>query len=183
MTKQEFVETLLEYSGSKPAGQKHLFRTTDRDCSACSPMMVYGVPVAKMFYEGVRRLVSSQVAVIPCRDNGDDRTVVEAYPAIVARMIAGRASYKSGSASSDSKSKLAVREQLTKQLKDVARTQFGLEIVLPSSIAKSVRDDFSGDRIDSVFCCIQAAWSSMQSDFGVPPRTNENEGWIVSLAD
>lgn len=183
LSKQEFVDVLLAYSASKPAGQKHLFRETDRDRSACSPMMVYGVPVAKMFYEGAHRLLKSNVAVLPCRPNGDDRSVIEAYPALLARRIAGRVSYKSGSANADSESKSSARKQLTSELTKTVKSDFGLDVDVPRSIAMVASDDFTGDQIDAIFCCIQAAWASMQAGCGIPASVRADEGWIVSPAN
>ena len=53
-------------------------------------MMLFRVPVGKMFYQG--RLASSLQASVsnPVRRNGDGRVAVKAYPAVVARRLLGR---------------------------------------------------------------------------------------------
>lgn len=49
--KSEFVERVALYSRLQPAGDKHHFRATDRLAGTCSPMVLYGVPVSRMFYQ------------------------------------------------------------------------------------------------------------------------------------
>src|SRR5205823_5301810 len=95
MGKKEFEKTLKRYRESRPMGDKQHLRATDAPAGACSPMMLHRVPVGKMFFEGATRLLESEVSVLPCRPAGDSRIVVEGYPALVARRLIGRRSYKS----------------------------------------------------------------------------------------
>ena len=39
-------------------------------------------------------------------------------------------------------------------------------------------DDPRGDLLDAVLCALQAAWSSVQPDYGVPETCDLLEGWI-----
>ena len=89
MSKQGFVATIKSYCDQQPAGDKHHLRQTDELAGACSPMMLYGVPVGKMFFEGAPRIGSAGVSVLPCRPNESSRIVVEAYPALVAGVLLG----------------------------------------------------------------------------------------------
>lgn len=180
MTKQEFVAALEDFSRSQPAGQKHLFRETDRIASACSPMMIYGVPVAKMFYEAAPRLLNSAIRITPCRANGDTRSAVETYPALVARQIVGRRSYKSSTAKADSVEKRQARSEIADGLtSSEIQATYGVSVQLPPNEQKQCTEDFTGDKIDSVLCCLQAAWSHLTRNSGVPSSVNTEEGWIV----
>lgn len=46
---------LADYRTQRPAGDKQQLRQTDRLAGARSPMMLCGVPVAKMFFRGAPR--------------------------------------------------------------------------------------------------------------------------------
>lgn len=59
MTRLQFVDVLTEYCKSRKAGDKHHLRRTDKLANAQSPMMLYRVPVAKMFFEGAPRLLKA----------------------------------------------------------------------------------------------------------------------------
>ena len=95
MTREEYAAAIKVFRDGRPCGMKHLYRGSDRLARACSPMMLYGVPVGKMFYEGAPRLLRSGASVIPCRPNGSSRVAVEAYPGVLARRWIQRRSYKS----------------------------------------------------------------------------------------
>lgn len=41
-------------------------------------------------------------------------------------------------------------------------------------------DDASGDRLDAALCLAQAAWASVQPEWGMPAGANPVEGWIVT---
>jgi hypothetical protein len=87
--KPGFVATLAAYRQARPPGDKQPLRAADFRAASRSPMMLYGVPVGKMFFEGAPRLLKSGVSILPCRPNADPRLVIEAYPALVARRWAG----------------------------------------------------------------------------------------------
>ena len=66
MSKEEFVDTLTNYSQGRAAGDKHHLRQTDRLAKSRSPMMLYRVPVGKMFFEGAPRLLKAGLNIPPC---------------------------------------------------------------------------------------------------------------------
>ena len=175
-SKHQFVQTLLEFSESQPTGSKHLFRRTDRITSACSPMMVYGVPVAKMFYEGATRLRNSTANIVPCRPRGCDRTTIEAYPALVSRFLLPKTKYKSNRANPEHR---AARNAMLQVLSEKVLERYGVRVSLTGSIVDECLRDNEGDVLDATFCCVQAAWANTQKNFGIPDGINREEGWIV----
>ena len=59
-------ESLIEsYRSTRPVGNKHHLRATDNLAGSRSPMMLYGVPVARMFFRGAPLLERSEASVIP----------------------------------------------------------------------------------------------------------------------
>ena len=94
MTRLQFVAVLTDYCKDREKGDKHHLRRTDKLAHARSPMMLYRVPVGKMFFEGASRLLKSGVSIQPCHVRNDARVVVEAYPALVARRWIGNRDYE-----------------------------------------------------------------------------------------
>jgi hypothetical protein len=100
MTSEAFAHDLKAFRSQRPKGKKHLYRSTDRLAAACSPMMLYGVPVGRMFFRGAPLLRASEATILPMRRRPNEtRVVVEAYPKLVATACGVRASYKSDRAS------------------------------------------------------------------------------------
>lgn len=89
-----FRDVLEDYKRHRPEHDREHLRLVDRLTGAQSPSKLYGVPVALMFYEGSQRLLRSSTCVVPVRPTADDRVVVEAYPALVARALVGKERYK-----------------------------------------------------------------------------------------
>ena len=83
-------------------------------------MMLFRVPVGKMFYQGAPRLLSSDVSVEPCRPTGAARVAVEAYPAVVARRFLGNRSYKSDERKKQTSIQRSAREELVGALGSAA---------------------------------------------------------------
>ena len=90
LSRHRFRDVLEEYKRDRPDGDREHLRLVDGLTGAQSPSKLYGVPVALMFYEGSQRLLRSATCVIPVRPTADDRVVVEAYPALVARALVGK---------------------------------------------------------------------------------------------
>ena len=178
MTKSEFVEQVTRYSRSQPAGDKHYLRVTDRLASSCSPMMMYGVPVGRMFYEAAPRLLRADVCVQPCRPNNSSRVVVESYPALMARRAIGRAKYKSAH-SRDGAKLSSTRRKLLEFYR--AENSVGVSVRLPNELREAIIAEPTGDGLDAVLCAVQIASSSRRSpdDLGIPAHTDPLEGWIV----
>jgi hypothetical protein len=64
ITKPEFVETLAKYRAGREKGDKQHLRQTDELANSRSPMMLYGVPVGKMFFEGAYCLLDAGCTII-----------------------------------------------------------------------------------------------------------------------
>ena len=178
--KSGFVATLAAYRQARPPGDKQHLRAADFRTASRSPMMLYGVPVGKMFFEGAPRLLKSGVSILPCRPNADPRLVIEAYPALVARRWAG--SYKSDAKKKQSTTQQTARRQIVEGLRsDQLRTCYGFSVELSDMMAEYIVQDPTGDRLDAVLCAIQAAWAYTQAaqNYGIPSDCDAIEGWIV----
>ena len=147
-------------------------------------MMLFRVPVGKMFYQGAPRLLASGVRVEPCRRNGDERVAVEAYPAVVARRFLGRTAYKRDRVP-DTPERRSARETLLAGLESaVLRKVYGFAVEMDDYWREEFVSDPSADVLDSLLCAIQAAWAYARRDenYGVPPECDPNEGWILDPA-
>ncbi len=177
--KTEFVEVIRGYCRQQPAGHKHHLRRTDALAGACSPMMLYGVPVGKMFFEGSPRLANSSASILPCRPNRSARTVVEAYPALVARQA--NKPYKSHKQADRLKSKVNRRQLLASLQTEFGYAAYGLELVIADALPQTMIDDPTGDRLDALLCTLQVASAYLKygESLGIPPDADPAEGWIV----
>lgn len=177
LDKPDFVQLLTEYCYSQPAGQKHHLRTTDKRANSRSPMMLYGVPVGKMFFEGAPRLLKAGVSILPCHPTHDSRICIEAYPRLVAKKCLQR-SYKSDTRAKQTPEQRTARRDLLNFLRaDEIRASYGFSLELNDTLAEDIVHDVSGDRLDAVLCAIQSAWAYRQN-FAVPPTCDPLEGWI-----
>lgn len=178
LSQSEFAETLAAYRRSRPPGDKQHLRLTDTLAQSRSPMMWYGVPVGRMFFEGAPRLLNSGVSILPCRPTPDNRIVVEAYPALVARRWTGQQSYKSDAKRKQTQEQAAVRQDIMAGVcSDALRAQYGFSVELSDTLAMKLIQDPTGDQLDAVLCAIQAAWAYGHR-FPIPPVCNPAEGWI-----
>ncbi len=178
MSKQAFVDTLKVYRDGQPRGDKQHLRRTDERAKSRSPMMLYGVPVGKMFFEGAPRLLASGVQVVPCHMNGDSRVVVEAYPALVARKWA-QYGYKSDTKKKQTVAHRNAREAIVTGLQAECQARYGFDLALDEMMAADFIADPTGDGLDAVLCAVQAAWTCSKPDYGIPADCNPVEGWIV----
>jgi len=174
-----FVALLDRYRAQRPAGDKQHLRVTDRLAGALSPMMVYGVPVGRMFASGAPRLLTAPVSVLPCRPRTGDRVVLETYPAMVVRRLLGRSPYKCEQrARDDTARRNARREMLEALLSGALAPAYGLQVRIPGVLAQQLLVDFTGDLLDALLCALQAAWGSREKSFGLPAAADPVEGWI-----
>ena len=173
MTKQEFVETLNQYRQGRAEGDREHLRQTDRLTGAISPMKIYGVPVGKMFFEGAPRMLDAGFNILPCHITADPRIVMEVYPAIAARKLIGKHSYKS-----DTKQKQTTEMQVYRQkiLSELNQSEFAINI--DQTLVEQAISDASGDTLDAILAAIQAASASCKPDFGIPQSCDRLEGWI-----
>jgi len=185
LTREQFVETLEAYKRPRAVGDKEHRRVTDQAAGSISPQKLYGVPVGKMFYEGARRLLRAPGNIVPVRPAADDRVVVEAYPALVARRWAGGIGYKTDTKSKQTDAQRAARTRILEGLASAQfRDAYGYELVIGDRDLARMIDDATGDRLDSLLCAVQAAWAWLRRDqgYGVPEGVDSLEGWIVDPA-
>jgi hypothetical protein len=184
LPKEEFEGKIRADMATRPPGSKWRYRLADRRSGSSSAMMLFRVPVGKMFYQGAPRLLASGVRIEPCRRNGDERVAVEAYPAVVARRFLGRTAYKRDAAP-DTQERRSARETLLAGLEsDVLREIYGFTVEMDVRCREEFVSDPSADALDSILCAIQAAWAYVRRDenFGVPPECDPDEGWILDPA-
>jgi len=184
LSKDEFEDAIRTDMASRPPGSKWRYRLADRRSRSSSAMMLFRVPVGKMFYQGAPRLLASGVRVEPCRRNGDDRVAVEAYPAGVARRFLGRTAYK-WDAVPDTPERRSARETLLAGLESATlRRVYGFTVEMEGAWREEVAADPSADALDSLLCAVQAAWAYAKRDesYGVPPECDPDEGWILDPA-
>ena len=182
MGKSEFEETLRRYRESRPTGDKQHLRATDVLAGACSPMMLHRVPVGKMFFEGATRLLKAGVSILPCRPAADSRIAVEGYPALVARRLIGRRSYKSDERAKQTQEKEVARREIVRGLcSSAVEGCYGVRVELPEEMAEVLVEDQMADTLDAVLCAVQGAWPYLQreSGYGIPVVCESMEGWIV----
>ena len=180
MSKSEFVELIGEYRAKQPRGDKHHLRATDKLAGSCSPMMLYGVPVGKMFFEGAPRLQQAGVSVLPCRPNESGRVVIEGYPALVVRQLVGKLSYKSEKVKQTAHTQ--ARRQILKRCETSLLTDaYGVSVQFATKLGQHVVADAKGDSLDSVLCVVQAAAFALNNQIApsIPPQADPLEGWIV----
>lgn len=182
MSPEEFERLLTEYREPREPGDKHHRRDTDVLAHSQSPMTLFGVPVAKMFYRGAPLLERCKVNIIPCRPLNKDRYVVEAYPALVARRYIDKTKYKSD----DRRHQTPVRADARRKLLDALQgprleEDFGLSLDLPDGLTGEFLADASADCLDALLCAIQSAWAWTLRDqnYGIPAGIDPAEGWIV----
>ena len=185
MSKQEFVETLNQYRQGRAFGDREHLRETDKIMGAISPMKVYGVPVGKMFFEGAPRLLKAGFSILPCQpaDNSrnDSKIVLEIYPALMARSLIGKQSYKSDEKRKQTPEMQLLRQEMIKQVRSHEfLTKYGFDVVINEDIASECDRDPSGDTIDALFAAIQTASASRKPNYGIPENCDRLEGWICS---
>ena len=184
LSKDEFEDGIRADMVTRPPGNKWRYRLADRRSGSSSAMMLFRVPVGKMFYQGAPRLLASGVRVEPCRRNGDDRVAVEAYPAVVARRFLGRTAYKRD-AVPDTPERRSAREKLVAGLgSGTLREAYGFTVEMDDPWKAAFVRDPSADALDSLLCAVQAAWAYLKrdEDYGVPPECDPDEGWILDPA-
>lgn len=178
----EFEVELAAFRASRPPGHKHPLRLTDKLAQACSPLMLFGVPVGRMFFRGAPRLLRSGVSVRPGQPTGDPRLALEAYPKLVARRWV-KGGYKHDTRTRQTEAQAEARRGILRGLRSTLfRDTYGFEVTLPRALGDALIEDPSGDRLDAALCAVQAAWAAGQPGYGVPAHADAREGWIVDPA-
>jgi hypothetical protein len=188
LSREEFRAELDRFRLGQPPGAKEFRRETDRQACAVSPQKLHGVPVALMFFEGIRRLIGTDVAIPGLKPGNRQRIAVEAYPGVMVRGLVGRRPYKNDDPKKQSPDHQRARRDILDLLANGAPTQaYRIALDLPGHVADAIAADGSGDRLDAMLCAIQAAWAWTMRDegFGAPAAFDPLEGWIAdpSLLD
>ena len=132
--------------------------------------MQYGVPVALMFWEGLRRLRQADVRCLPMQTPGD-RTAIEAYPGAVMDILIHERKYKSDTRAKQTPAHLLNRERAVRAI----QTENPFGITLAEADFAAMIDDPTGDTLDAALCALQAAYTYQN---GFPDGLDPLEGWI-----
>jgi hypothetical protein len=172
-----------EFCNARPAGNKFVYRRTDRPAGSSPAMRWTNPPVAWMLHAGAPRIKSAGVC-IPGIWPGTDaaqhqRIALEAYPGFTARQVS-RASYKSDERKKQTPARQQVREQI---LSALCNGQAGLLplLTLDQCWTDQLINDGAGDLIDAAICALQAAHAAMLPNYGFPQDMDPLEGWIASV--
>ena len=182
ISREEFEDAIKSDMAQRPAGSKYRYRLTDRRSGSSSAMMLFRVPVGKMFYRGAPRLLRSGISVEPCRPTGSPRVAVEAYPAVLARRFLGKTSYKSDERKKQTSARRTARKKLVTGLGSYTlREAYGFIVEMNSSWRERFVEEPTADALDSLLCAAQAAWAYTRRNegWGVPEECNRDEGWIL----
>ena len=177
----EFEKKVKKFKSKHPSPYKEPLRFTDILASSQSPLKLVNAPVAKMFYEGSKRVYKSEASILPCRPKKENRIILEAYPALVARRFAG--SYKSET--KDTPQKKSSRKNIVSGILSLDfKAEFGFSVTIVDDIKNEMQKDYKGDFLDSVLCSLQAAWACQQGkpNYGIPTENKsltKSEGWII----
>lgn len=184
LQRSEFRAALDDYRRDRPAGDKEHRRACDAACGAISPQKLYGVPVGLMFYEGAPRLLQAGVTMPGVHSGDSQRMVVEAYPGTLARYLIGRRSYKHDTKAKQTKEQQRARGDILQRLgSNMLSERYGLTVPAQPGLME-LTEDPSGDQLDALLCCVQAAWAWTQraQRFGAPAGMDAREGWIADPA-
>ena len=162
---------LDDYKRDRCPGDRQHMRKTDTECRSCSPQMQYGVPVAMMFWEGIRRLRQADVRCLPLQAPGE-RTAIEAYPGAVMDLLIHERKYKSDTRSKQTELHRLNRDRAVKAI----QTDNPFGIIVRDADFTAMVDDPTGDTLDAALCALQAAYAYRH---GFPPEVDRLEGWIV----
>lgn len=176
-------------TGTRPGRLPH--RRTDTavpGLSSTSPLQTRYVPVGKMYFEGLWRLVQADITLPGMRQSHEpgapSRVAFEGYPGLLSAEILGRQSYKTDTRDGRDDQRLLQRLTLIDALEQ-GRTRLGLRLKLTPAQRDHVASDAQGDRLDAVLCLMQAAWAHARhaagdSRWGLPPDVDPVEGWILT---
>ncbi len=171
-TMADWLAALAAFRAARPPGQKQPLRVTDARAGALSPMMAYGVPVARMFWRGAPRLWTAGVSILPCAPRDDPRQVVEIYPGHLARAILGKQPYKHERG--DDPARQAARQTLLQALQ-ARGLRWG------DDVASAALHDPRGDVLDALLAVAQLVTALDKPGYGIPAEADPLEGWIVGV--
>ena len=184
LTRNEFRAALDGFRESNEVGNKEHRRHTDVLARSISPQKLYGTPVGLMFYEGAPRIKASGASIPLLQDGDPERTLVEAYPGVLARDLIGRRSYKQDTKSKQTREQREARVELLDAItadKGEFQRLFGFRVSVSRYLIDEMTKDPGADRLDALLCAAQAAWAHGRKDgnYGIPASADSSEGWIV----
>lgn len=184
LTRAEIRQTFAAFCAARPVGGKFAHRHTDGPAGSSPSMKWVNPPVAFMLHAGVP-LLRAAGACLPGHCAGDlERVALEAYPALLAREVLGRASYKADDRTRQTQERRVQRERLAFALEQGA-TRLGLRLAMPQPERDLAISDAAGDHLDAALCLMQAGWALAQHHsghprWGMPEAVDPLEGWIVT---
>jgi hypothetical protein len=179
--REAFRAALDGHRESRPTGNRYAHRAADRPAGSHSPLKLVNPPVGLMFLEGAPRLLDADVTIPGLLTGDSERIALEAYPGYSARQIV-KASYKNDAVAKQTPARRRARKAIVDALVTSANP-FGFALAAPIPLLNSLVRDASGDRLDAVLCAMQAAWAwqRRETNYGLPARIDELEGWIVMV--
>ena len=182
LSRAELVAHCRAWCDARPPGSKFAHRATDRPAGSSPSMKWVNPPVALMLHEGAPRLLQAGVTLPGLRRRGTDpaRVALEGYPALLARALLGRASYKSDEpARRHCPARRAARERLVAAL-ETGDHPFETAITLDAARAGLITQP-QADELDAVLCLAMAAWAWQRRDsgWGLPADIDPVEGWVL----
>ena len=179
LSREAIRQQFKAYCDARPAGAKFAHRACDRPAGSSPSMKWVNPPVAYMLHAGMPLLVEAGLHLPGLHDGDRQRVALEGYPGLLARELVGARSYKSDDPSRQDAARLITRKDIVGALEQ-GRTRLGLRLKLSPAWHEQLVDDATGDSLDAVLCLMQAAWASQRPGYGLPPRIDPIEGWIVS---
>lgn len=182
LSRKEWRDTLDNYKGPRPYGDREHLRRTDELAGSVSPQKQYGVPVAMMFFEGAPLLRKAGVMIPGLQQGCPERVVVEAYPGVAMRnLLEKRVSYKSDARGNQTRALSSARRDILNALTGGGSAKlYGIEVQGTKDHGVLI-EDATGDHLDALLCAVQAAWAWRNGppNFGLPTPVCPTEGCIA----
>jgi hypothetical protein len=181
LPRDEIRRIFKAFCAARPAGRKFAHRAADGPAGSSPSMKWVNPPVAYMLHAGVPLLLRAGVHLPGLHAGDAARVALEGYPGLLARELIGKRSYKSDEKARHTAERLIARKDILAAL-EAGRTRLALRLKLSARQAEQLADDGSGDALDAVLCMMQAGWAARQGAprYGLPPRVDPLEGWVVS---
>ncbi|MFM7886720.1 MAG: DUF429 domain-containing protein, partial [Pseudanabaena sp.] len=118
-------------------------------------------------------------SILPCNSTDDQRSVIEIYPALMARAIIGKQSYKADDRRKQTGAMQCCRQVVMEHLRSPNfEATYGLSLDINIRLVEECNRDASGDTLDAVIATVQTAWAYRQPNYGIPHTCDRLEGWI-----
>ncbi|MEO8250130.1 MAG: DUF429 domain-containing protein [Burkholderiales bacterium] len=184
LTRADIRSAFAAFCAARPVGAKFAHRRTDGSAGSSPSMKWVNPPVAYMMHAGVPLLRAAGVDLPGLCVGDPQRVALEAYPALLAREVLGRASYKADDRKRQTQQRLVARERLVGALEQGA-TRLELRLSMSAAERERAIQDAGGDHLDAALCLMQAGWAFAQhrgghSRWGLPDAVDPLEGWIVT---